>query len=80
MGSVFAAVSVLRVQSLHVSCFGKVIEQEVEVNQSSIFSPPLKDSPHAFVIEILTQSQPACQVIAGAHIVAGKYVPSSQTS
>ena len=67
-------------QSFHVAFFGKVIEQEMEVNQSAVIFSIGQDSPHTFVIQILAQPQPTCQVIASSHIIARKDVPSPQTS
>jgi len=45
-------------ESFHVAFFGKMIEQEMEVDQSTEFSPPTKNAPYAFVIQILAQPQP----------------------
>ena len=50
----------------------------MKINEPGVRLPFGKHAMHAFVVERLFQFQPALQVVASAHIIAGIYVQPAQ--
>jgi len=51
----------------------------MKVDETAIWTPPPNRASYGLVIHRLIVPKPLCQPVAGAHIISGKHVYSSET-
>lgn len=62
------------------ACACQTIHEQVKIDEPRISSPFTEDTRHSSVIERFPQLEPACKIVSGPHVVAGKDIRPSQTT